>query len=306
MNGFKDFMKASRFPFISVMVLPVVLGALGAFAWNGVWHWGRLIVTVIGAAAMHLFSNMINDLWDYRNETDTAAAETEGAIQTHSQYLTLGIWSEKKYAAWTWTMFALSLASGILLAVLSGYPVLLYGGFGALIAYYYVAPPIRFGYRGKGYSEFAIVVAFGVLPVVGSYYVQTSSFRWDAVLLSLPIGLLTTLILFNHHFLHWRADLKAGKMTLVVVFGERKAIRFSLLLAVLSYVTLIAAVAAGSLPWYALLALVTGLPLVKLYRGLKDENPSEAYLPLMGGALKASVSCGLVMGAALLIQGIWG
>ncbi|WP_058303179.1 prenyltransferase [Gorillibacterium timonense] len=304
MNGIKDFMKASRFYIVPVMILPVILGALGAYAWNGVWNFGLLVVTAIGAAAMHLFSNMINDLWDYRNETDSAAAETEGVIQTHSQFLTKGIWTEQKYAFWTWTMFVLALASGILLAILSGYPVLIYGGLGALIAYYYVAPPVKFGYRGKGYSEIAIVIAFGVLPVVGSYYVQTSSFRLDAVLLSLPIGLLTTLILFNHHFLHWRADLKAGKRTLVVVMGESKALRFSTMLVALAYASLVLAAAVGAVPLYALFGLLTALPLIQVYRSLADENPSEAYLPLMKASQMASVRCGLVMAASLLLQGI--
>ncbi|MEO3947798.1 prenyltransferase [Gorillibacterium sp. CAU 1737] len=304
MKTIREFIKASRFSIVPVMLMPVLLGALGAYAWEGSWNIGLLLLTGIGAGAMHLFSNMINDLWDYRNETDGMAAQMEGSIQTNSQFLTNGIWSEKKFARWTWLMFALALACGVGLAVWSGYPVLIYGLLGGLIAYFYVAPPIQFGYRGKGYSELAIVIAFGVLPVVGSYYVQTSSFRWEAILLSLPIGLLTTLILFNHHFLHWRADQAAGKRTLVVVLGERRALRFSAMLVGLSYLSLIVAAVAGAVPVYSLLALLTALPLVKVYRTLKDENPSAAYLPLMQASLQASVRCGLVMAAALFVQGL--
>ncbi|MNF08302.1 hypothetical protein D3C80_2086870 [compost metagenome] len=56
---------------------------------------------------------------------------------------------------------------------------------------------------------------------------------------------------------------------------------------------------------YALIALLTAIPLYKVYGGLKEENPSAAYLPLMGASQKASVRCGIVMMAAMLVQGIF-
>ncbi|MDG0812153.1 prenyltransferase [Cohnella rhizosphaerae] len=196
MESFKRFMKASRMRVIPVMLMPVALGALGAYVWDGVFDIWLLLLTLVGSGAAHLFSNMINDLWDYKNGTDEAAKNTADAIGTNSGYLTNGVWSMRTFASVTWSLFALAAASGIALAVLSGIWAFVFGALGGLIAYFYVAPPIRFGYRGKGYSEFAILLAFGVLPVLGSYYVQTSTFDYRAILLSLPIGLLTTLILF--------------------------------------------------------------------------------------------------------------
>ena len=35
--------------------------------------------------------------------------------------------------------------------------------------------------------------------------------------------MLTTMLLFNHHFLHWRADREIGKKTLVVMWGRAGA-----------------------------------------------------------------------------------
>ncbi|MUT66232.1 prenyltransferase [Paenibacillus sp. NEAU-GSW1] len=304
MQRLTQFKKAARTRVLPVMLIPVALGALGAFVWDGAFHFGLFLLTLIGSAAVHLFSNMINDLWDYYNGTDEAAKSTEGAISTNSGYLTNGTWQLRTFAAVTWGLFAVAAACGIILSIISGWMVLVFGVLGALLAYFYVAPPIRFGYRGKGYSEIAILLSFGVLPVAGAYYVQTSHLDYRALLLSLPIGLLTTLILFNHHFLHWQADKQAGKRTLVVVWGERRALQFSRSLMLLAYTALIVCVIFGALPFYALLALLTIWPLNKVYGKLTETNPSPAYLPLMGGSLQATIRSGIIMIAALIVQGL--
>lgn len=296
-------LKAARFRVLPVMLVPVLLGAAGAYAWTGQFHAGWFLLTLIGAGAAHLFSNMVNDLWDYRNGVDLAAKEAAATVvSTNSGFLSGGVVSERVFSRLTWVLFYIALTCGVILSFHAGWWVFALAVTGGLLAYFYVAPPIKFGYRGKGYSELAIVLSFGVLPVMGTYYVQLGSFDGRALLLSLPIGLLTTLILFNHHFLHWEADRASGKRTLVVVWGERKALRFSKGLCGLAYAALIACVGAGALPWYALLAFVTLIPLVQVYRGLGQTNASHAYLPLMGASLKAAVRSGGIMLICLLVQ----
>lgn len=300
----KQFRKASRFGVVPVMLIPVALGALGAFVWDGVFNVWLFLITLVGAAAAHLFSNMINDLWDYKSGTDTAAKEAVDAVSTNSGFLTNQVWSVRKFAAITWGLFALAAVCGIVLAICSGIWAFVFGALGGLIAYFYVAPPLKFGYRGKGYSEIAILFSFGVLPVMGAYYVQTSHLDLRALLLSLPIGLLTTLILFNHHFLHWQADRQAGKRTLVVVWGEKRALAFSRFLLFLAAVMLVISVIAGALPVYGLLALPAMLPLYQVYGRLKPQNSSHAYLPLMGASVKSAQLSGLIMIVCLVIQGL--
>ncbi|WP_054956531.1 prenyltransferase [Paenibacillus dakarensis] len=304
MNAWTQFKQASRMKVIPVMLIPVILGALGAYVWTGEFHPLLFILTLIGAGSAHLFSNMVNDLWDFKNGTDDEAKNSVDAISTNSGFLTNGKWSLRKFEMMTWILFGIAALSGIILSLFSGWWAFVFGGLGGLIAYFYVAPPIRFGYRGKGYSEIAILLSFGVLPVMGAYYVQTSHLDIRALLLSLPIGLLTTLILFNHHFLHWQADRQAGKNTLVVVWGEKRALRFSRILLILACISLIACVIAGALPLYSLLALLTVIPLYLVYGRLQDSNRSEAYLPLMGASTMTTFRCGGVLIISLMVQGI--
>lgn len=304
MSKIKQFKKAARMQVLPVMLIPVVLGALGSYAWDGIFHPLLLGITLIGSAAAHLFSNMINDLWDYRNGVDVAAKETAGTISTNSGFLANHMMDERTFSIITWSLFSIGMACAVILSLISGWWAFVLGLLGGLIAYFYVGPPLKFGYRGKGYSEIAILLSFGVLPIAGSYYVQTGSFDYRAILLSLPIGLLTTLLLFNHHFLHWQADKQAGKNTLVVVWGEDRALRFSKMLLFLAYSTLILCVVLGILPFYALLALVTAIPLYLTYGRLNRDKQAIGFLPLMKASLQASVRCGLILMITLLISGI--
>lgn len=304
MNKLQLFMKASRIQVIPIMLIPVVLGALGSYVWDGTFHPLLLIITLIGSSAAHLFSNMINDLWDYRSGVDVAAKETEGLISTNSGFLANGVMTVRTFSIMTWSLFGLGMLCAIILSIISGWWAFVLGLIGGMIAYFYVGPPLRFGYRGKGYSEIAILLSFGVLPIAGSYYVQTGTFDYRAILLSLPIGLLTTLILFNHHFLHWQADKQSGKNTLVVVWGEARALNFSRLLLFLAYGTLLLCVVLGILPLYALLAMLTVIPVYQVYGRLHRNNPSHAYLPLMKASLQAAIRCGAVMMISLIIQGL--
>ncbi|MEI0738694.1 prenyltransferase [Paenibacillus sp. JTLBN-2024] len=261
------------------------------------------LITLVGAAAAHLFSNMINDLWDYKSGTDTAAKEAVDAVSTNSGFDEPGMERPQVCGHHLGTFCAgcrLRHRAGDLfrhLGVCFRSPrradrLLLRGA----------SAEVRV--PGKGYSEIAILLSFGVLPVMGAYYVQTSHLDLRALLLSLPIGLLTTLILFNHHFLHWQADRQAGKRTLVVVWGEKRALAFSRFLLFLAAVMLVISVIAGALPVYGLLALPAMLPLYQVYGRLKPQNSSHAYLPLMGASVKSAQLSGLIMIVCLVIQGL--
>lgn len=304
LNKVSFWLKAARAQVLPVMILPVLLGGAAAFAWEHTFHFGLFFITLIGAASAHLFSNMVNDLWDFRNGVDQKANSSDEAISTNSGLLPNGTVTEKQFARVTWIFLAVAVIAGITLALLKGATLLLFVLVGGLIAYFYVAPPLKFGYRGKGYSELAIFLAFGALPVMGTYFVLTSSLSLNAFLVSIPIGLLTTLILFNHHFLHWRADKEAGKKTLVVLFGENGGLRFSKSLALGAYISVPILSIAGILPWYANVALLTAIPLFKVYQSLGTTNKAPEYGRLMGASLKATIRTGLALIFSLLLVGL--
>lgn len=305
MNGLQQFMKASRARVLPVIWLPILLGSAASYVWYDAFELTYLAACLIGGTAVHLFSNMINDWWDFRNGVDTRASETDGVVMTNSSFLVKGIWSTRLFGCITWTLFAAALACGVYLAVVVGLPVFIYVAAGAFLAYFYVAPPFKFGYQGKGYSEISILIAFGVLPVTGAIFVHAETLDIRAFLLACPIGLMTTLILFNHHFLHWKSDASAGKRTLVVVLGEGKALQFSKMLLLLVFIFTILCVAGNALPWYSLAALVACRPVMKAYRAIQSgDRMPQSYLSLMAASGKGTSAFGVILLLSLIVQAV--
>src|SRR2546423_4709589 len=150
-------------------------------------------------------------------------------------------------------LFALALLCGILLTIFRPWAIA-FGVAGFLLAFFYVAPPLRLAYIGRGLGEVDILISFGVLPLVGSYYVQTGTVTLTALLASLPIGIYTMAVLYFHHFLHWRADAAVGKNTPVVAPGERRGPPLGALILLLIAPTLLLDAIPKLFPRYSFIA----------------------------------------------------
>ena len=111
----------------------------------------------------------------------------------------------------------------------------MFGAAGAVLAIIYTAPPIKLDYRGLGLGEISILFAFGPLPALGSYYVQSGHLSLTAFLLSVPIGLMTVTILVDHDTIFYEVYKEAAKMSLATILGRKRALRASLFLSMISY-----------------------------------------------------------------------
>ena len=219
---------------------------------------------------------------------------------TGSQFLLNSQLSLSTYRLLALGCFAVALLCGI---VLSFYrPVaLVFGVVGFLLAFFYVAPPVRLAYIGRGLGELDILISFGVLPLVGSFYVQSGTVTWTAILASLPIGLYTLAVLYFHHFLHWRGDKEAGKVTPVVALGEHRArVAGALLLLLIALMFLVDA-ALEVFPWYSFIAVLTIIPVQIALR--QATGDLKHYLQLMAANFNGDLQAALLVLLALLIRG---
>jgi 1,4-dihydroxy-2-naphthoate octaprenyltransferase len=155
----------------------------------------------------------------------------------------------------------------LLIAALAGLPVLLLRGpalllfaaAGAFSAYFYTAPPLRLAAR-KGLGELIVGLNFGPLITAGTVFALTGQVSWLDFFIGLPIGLLTTAILWINQFPDMASDARMGKHNLVVVLGKQRARWGYLLIVAAAFLCVLAGVLAGVLPRPALLMLA-GLPL---------------------------------------------
>ncbi len=296
-------LQATRARTLPVMLAPVLIGSILAWEQGTPFQWGFFALVLLGALAAHLGANVINDVFDFAAGTDQAAQQLvpEGTtLATGSQALMSGKLSYTAYRGLAVGLFALALLCGILLTFFRPWAIAL-GVAGFLLAFFYVAPPLRLAYVGRGLGELDILISFGMLPLVGSYYVQTGTITFSALLASLPIGLFTMVVLYFHHFLHWRADEAVGKITPIVALGERRARVVGAVLLSLIAATILFDAILNVLPWYSFIAAFTIIPILNSLR--QATGDLKSYLKLMAANLNGDLQTALVIVVALLIRG---
>lgn len=303
MSQFQVLLKATRARTLPVMLVPVLIGSVLAWQQGAPFQWGLFALALVGALAAHLGANVVNDVFDFGSGADQAAQKSmsEGTtIVTGSQALLSGQLSLKAYRGLAIALFALALLCGAALTFFRPWALAL-GVIGFCLAFFYVAPPLRLAYVGRGLGELDILISFGILPLVGSYYIQAGNVPFNALLASLPIGLYTTTVLYFHHFLHWRADQAVGKITPVVALGERGARIVGAILLFLIAITLLLNALLQVFPWYSAIAVLTIIPVLLALRqatgALKD------YVKLMVTNLNANLLAALLILVALLVRG---
>ena len=304
MRSLKRLTGATRAGALPVMVLPVALGA--ALAWRDGSRFRPVAfsITMLGAAAAHLASNVTNDYFDYLEGADERASIEPGAVDTSSGILSRGEMSHDEVKGLMWGLWGTAAASGIALAALSAPAVLALGAAGFALGYFYVAPPLKLGYIGRGLGEVDVLLSFGVLPVLGSYYVQSRQLSWKAVVGSLPLGLLTTDVLFNHHFFHSQSDRAAGKMSPVAVLGESEAAKASARIASAAFASTVPGVMTRSLPVLSLTAFAAAPKLLDAIDKAGKEKNLPAYGQLMRSTMEATTKTGGLLIGAAVVSGV--
>jgi 1,4-dihydroxy-2-naphthoate octaprenyltransferase len=294
------FLRATRLPFLSATIVPVVLGIAVAAA-HGAFDLLTAILTVVGASLVQLGLNVANDVFDSVQGADEANV-TPTRFSGGSRVIQYGLLSLRQMAAMAAAFYVAAAAVGLVLLWLRPSVALLAIGLvGLVVSLAYTAPPLRLVYRGLG--EIAVALGFGPLMLVGAYVVQTGGeVSWEPLVISIPIALLVALILYVNEIPDRRGDARAGKRTLPVRFGRETVIRGYDVAVITAYTVLALGVIAGVLPITALLALLT-IPLaLQVHAGLRPnyDNP-YALMAVMAVNIRLHLLVGLLLLAAYAI-----
>jgi 1,4-dihydroxy-2-naphthoate polyprenyltransferase len=293
-------LRATRLPFLSATIVPVVLGILIAAA-NGAFDLLTAVLTVVGASFVQLGLNVANDVFDSMQGADEANV-TPTRYSGGSRVIQYGLVSFRRMATTAAAFYVAAAAIGIVLLALRGSVALLaIGIIGLVVSIAYTAPPLKLVYRGLG--EIAVAVGFGPLMLLGAYVVQTAgALSWEPVGASIPIALLVALILYVNEIPDRRGDARAGKRTLPVRFGPEAVILGYDVTVAAAYLALVAGVALGVLPIPALLALLT-IPLAhRVHVGLRPnyDNP-YGLMAVMAVNIQVHLFAGVLLVAAYVI-----
>ena len=285
----------TRAPFLTATLIPILIGAawVAAQGTASPFPWGVFALVLIGAVAMHIAANTFNDFFDWTDGTDPANNDYLLPYTGGSRSIELGLISEKGLFRLAAGALTVAIMAGIPLLLLRGPVLLLFGLVGTFCVYFYTAPPLRLAAR-KGLGELVVGLCFGPLMVAGTAYALTGQLSFADFLVGLPVGLLTTAILWINQFPDVAADALTGKRNLVVVLGLQRARWGFVVLLLAAFGTAIAGVLLNMFP-AGLLLVLGGLPLaiyvvVLLFRHYADRslikaNALTVQLHLVSGLL---------------------
>jgi 1,4-dihydroxy-2-naphthoate polyprenyltransferase len=297
-------LRSTRLPFLSATFVPVLVGVAIA-ALHGFFEPITALLTVVGAAAVHLGLNVANDVFDARlgaDEKNVNPTQYSGG----SRVIQYGLVSLRDMTIISAACYAVAIGCGLLLLWLRpSVELLVIGVVGVLVSFFYTAPPLKLVYRGLG--EIAVALGFGPLMLLGAYVVQSGGpLAVEPLVASIPIALLVALILYVNEVPDVPADARAGKRTLPVRWPRELVINAYYVAALAAFVAIAGGVLAGVLPIPALIALVP-LPLVLRVRDGLAAHYDQPYalMGVMGVNVRLHLYVGgLLLGAYLAVLAI--
>jgi 1,4-dihydroxy-2-naphthoate polyprenyltransferase len=224
---------AARLRTLPAAIAPVLVGTSLALG-NGTFHPLAFAAALLGAIFIQVGTNLSNDYSDARRGADTEdrlgpVRVTAGGLVPPSQVLLA-----------TYVTFGLAVGCGAYLIVVAGWELLAVGAASILAGVLYTGGPRPYGYEGLG--ELFVFLFFGIVAVTGSYFVQVQKLPWQALVCSVPVGLLASAILVVNNVRDIDTDRRAGKRTLAVRLGRERT-------RVLYVAMLLAAFLTAPLPW---------------------------------------------------------
>ena len=282
---------ASRPRTLPAAVAPVIVGAALAIE-DAAFRPVAALAALIAALLIQIGSNFANDLGDYYR-----GADGRGRVGP-TRVTSAGLLTPRQVQMGIVVVFALAALCGLYLIRLGGWPILLAGALSLVAAVAYTAGPLPFGYYGLG--DLAVFIFFGLVAVVGTYYVQALRVTPLVFVAAAPVGALITAILVVNNIRDADSDRATGKRTLAVLLGRRGArIEFILLLAVAYVAPFVLWLGMGMEPW-ALLPLLT-LPLAgRLIRAILTVL-GPALNHALAGAAQLAVLYALCLAVGLIL-----
>jgi 1,4-dihydroxy-2-naphthoate octaprenyltransferase len=274
MQQIKVWLSAARLRTLPLSISGILVG--NALSLNQPdFSWSLFVLMLLTAISFQIISNFANDYGDGVKGTDNE--NRIGPKRVFQQ----GLLSKQvlKNGIIVMSLVALLLAC-ILIFIAFGAQFLVYGAVFFLLALLSVWAAISYtvgdkayGYRGLG--DIFVLLFFGGVGVLGSYFVQLKTFSWPVLLLGLAIGLFSAAVLNLNNMRDRINDGVVGKKTLAVLLGAKAAKRYHFILigCAMLLITIVFLIASYTFFWIPFIALI---PLIMhLIKVIKISDPKQ-------------------------------
>ncbi len=286
-------------------LVPVLAGTAAAHPLSGqhggslpAGSWWRALGALVVGLAIQVGTNYANDYSDGIRGTDAVRV---GPLRLVAS----GLATPEAVRRAALTSFGVAGLAGLALASVTSWWILVVGAASLAAGWLYTGGPRPYGYAGWG--EAFVFVFFGLVATVGTYYVQTLRLDRPVVWLAAAgIGLLATALLLANNLRDIAGDTVAGKRTLAVRIGRRRAGHVYTLCvalplagaAVWGLVSVTGAVA-GPRPWAAFLPLAAVFAAVAPVQIVEGDAEGRALLPVLAATARLQMVFGGLVALAL-------
>jgi 1,4-dihydroxy-2-naphthoate polyprenyltransferase len=225
----KIWLQAFRLRTLPLALANAVMGSFLAL-FNGGFRWVIFIFTILTITFLQILSNLANDYGDAVSGADKP--DREGPQRVTAS----GLVTKAAMKKMVLNFAILSLLSGSLLIFFGlrhteWSQILLFFGLGiaaVFAAIKYTVGKNPYGY--KGFGDIFVFIFFGLVGVIGTYYLHTNWFDKIVIVPAAVIGLMSTAVLNINNLRDIHSDTESGKKTLPVQFGFEFARKYHLLL----------------------------------------------------------------------------
>ena len=270
----KSLFQTSRPNFLAASAAPVLVGSTLAYAITGSFNFGLFILAMLAIMLLHAGANMANDYFDHLSGNDWKNNNVT-PFSGGSRSIQDGILSPRTELLAALAALAAGSAIGLIIVLMTkSLFILILGIIGLLGGFFYTAPPFKLGYRCVG--EIVIALLFGLLPVFGSYYLQTGTIDIIPLFPAAVVAVLIFLIIFINEFPDLAADTAVNKITLIVRFGVPASVWIYRIVLISGFIFAAAMFIYRSMFFAGLLYLLT-LPVAVL--AIKAANKKDLVTP---------------------------
>lgn len=256
------------------------------------------ILALVGIILFHAAGNVLSDYNDHRTGVDTPE---------NAMFLPLVNGSFKDYEFRRYGILLLiagCIVGGALLLLTKNIDLLYVGVAGGLLTVLYS----YLKYRSLG--DVVIVLNYAILPIMGTSLVTVGYIDWSAMVLAVPLALITDSILHINNARDAESDSAAGAHTFAMHIGPKASVVIYKLEVILPFLWVVAAVLLGWLPIFSMIVFLVcrvALGMANQSSKLLTEGAAGvATLDQQSAALQAKFSVLMIVSLVVSALAGWG
>jgi len=300
MEKFKVWLSAIRLRTLPLSISGIIIGACFAH-YNGFFDLEIFFFAILTTLSFQVLSNLANDYGDGIKGTDNE--DRIGPVRAiQSGRLT----PEELYDGIKVSILLSIGLSFILIMKAFGVHNFLYSVVFFVLAIIAIISSIRYtvgssAYGYRGFGDLFVFIFFGLLSVIGSYFLFAKQIDHIVILPAIAIGLLSTAVLNLNNMRDIESDKKSGKRTLAVKFGRRKAKQYHYFLVVAAMIVTLLFSILYFTSYFNLFFLVIFIPLVLHVKKVKNNSEPVLLDPELKKLALSTVFLALLLGIGYIL-----